>query len=62
MDDRAQGAFEYILLLAGVLLIVVFVIIILRNTIMTGTVRTQLNASINTWANLTNASNVNVTI
>jgi hypothetical protein len=58
LDDRAQGAFEYILLLAGVLLIVVLVIIILRNTVLTGTVGTQINSTLNTWANLTNVSNI----
>jgi len=58
LDERAQGAFEYILLLAGVLLIVVLVIIILRNTILTGTVSTQINESLKRWVNLTNASTV----
>jgi len=58
LDDRGQGAFEYILLLAGVLLIVVLVIIILRNTILTGTVNEQINESLNRWVNLTNASSV----
>ena len=58
LDDRAQGAFEYILLLAGVLLIVVLVIIILRNTIVTGTVGEQINETLAKWSNLTNASTI----
>ncbi|HLC47647.1 MAG TPA: class III signal peptide-containing protein [Candidatus Norongarragalinales archaeon] len=40
---RGQGAFEYILLLAGVLLIVVLAIIILRGTIGKGGTQTDLN-------------------
>ncbi len=34
MEDRGQGAFEYILLLAGILLIVILVIVILKSVIL----------------------------
>ncbi|MEK6843514.1 MAG: class III signal peptide-containing protein [Candidatus Micrarchaeota archaeon] len=48
MVKRGQGAFEYILLLAGVLLIVVLAIIILRGTIQgdTGTAKALCLAQI----------------
>ncbi len=51
MDDRAQGAFEYILLLAGTLLIVVVVILILRNSILPQ-VSSQLNDSVGNYHNV----------
>ncbi|MGB9576892.1 MAG: class III signal peptide-containing protein [Candidatus Micrarchaeia archaeon] len=41
MDEKAQGAFEYILMLAGILLIVVVIIMVVKSNILspaTGTV------------------------
>ncbi len=57
-DRKAQGAFEYILLLAGVLLIVVLAIIILRGSVLTtanAQIQNQINA-IGTENNLTIAA------
>ena len=51
MDDRAQGAFEYILILAGVLLIVVVVVLVLRDTILPQT-RAQLKESVGQYRNV----------
>ena len=58
MSRKAQGAFEYILLLAGVLLIVVLAIIILRGSVLT-TANAQIQAQTNaigTQNNLTIAA------
>jgi hypothetical protein len=33
LEDKAQGAFEYILLLAGILLIVVLVIVLMKGVL-----------------------------
>ena len=44
MDEKAQGAFEYILMLAGVLLVVIVVILVLRSQL--GSTGTTVNASI----------------
>lgn len=52
LDNRAQGAFEYILLLAGVLLLAVFITIILRSSVLPSS-STQLNTSIGAWQNST---------
>jgi len=43
MDEKAQGAFEYILMLAGVLLVVIVVILILRTQL--GGVGTNVNTT-----------------
>ena len=51
MDDDAQGAFEYILLLAGVLLIVVIAIVILRNSVLPSA-NEQLNQSTGNYRNV----------
>ncbi len=55
MDDRAQGALEYILLLAGVLLIVVIAVVILRNNVIPSA-NTQINQSIGNWRAVVNIS------
>lgn len=34
MNQKAQGAFEYVLLLAGIILIAVIAILILRNSVL----------------------------
>ncbi|MBU1196902.1 class III signal peptide-containing protein [Candidatus Micrarchaeota archaeon] len=53
-DRKAQGAFEYILLLAGVLLIVVLAIIILRGSVL-GSANNQITTGVETWKNNTAA-------
>lgn len=53
---KGQGAFEYILMLAGILLIVILIVLILQ-----GNVAGQNNAlgtQINKFGNLTTASNI----
>ncbi len=57
MDERGQGSFEYILLLAGVLLIVVLIIIMLHN-ISLAQAGAQINNTLSVWAKQTNASNI----
>ena len=56
MDEKAQGAFEYILLLAGVLLIVVLAIIILRGSVLNQG-NQQIVSNINQTLYRSNASN-----
>ena len=51
MDEKAQGAFEYILMLAGMLLVVIVVVLILRSQVSgagTGinTSRIQFNSTV----------------
>lgn|GEM_PF-2851252 len=53
LDDRGQGAFEYILLLAGVMLVAVLVIVVLKNTVLPSA-NDQLNKSVGTWKKLVN--------
>ena len=48
MDDRAQGAFEYVLLLAGIMLVAVLVIVLLKSAVLPST-NEQLNQSIGNW-------------
>ena len=63
MDEKAQGAFEYILLLAGVLLIVVLAIIILRGSVLNQG-NQQIVSNMNQSLYRTNASdtrNLNLT-
>lgn len=55
MDDRAQGALEYILLLAGVLLIVVIAVVILRNNVLPSA-NNQINSSLGNWRAVVNLS------
>jgi uncharacterized protein (UPF0333 family) len=52
MDEKAQGAFEYILLLAGILLIVILVVVILRTSVL-GQANSQIRSNVNAYANLT---------
>jgi len=54
MPSRGQGAFEYILLLAGVLLVVVLAIVILRGGVLS-TANNQIGASLNTYASASDA-------
>ena len=61
MDRKAQGAFEYILLLAGVLLIVILVIVILRSGIL-GAANNQISKNVNVWKGLTNCTQYNETM
>ncbi|MEK6924159.1 MAG: hypothetical protein AABW54_02890 [Candidatus Micrarchaeota archaeon] len=51
MDDSAQGAVEYTLLVAGVLLIVIAVVVMLRNTVLPSA-RDQLNDSLGSYRNV----------
>ena len=55
-ERRAQGAFEYILLLAGVLLIVVLAIIILRGSVL-GAANNQIQSGIGAVGNASSACN-----
>lgn len=48
MDDRAQGAFEYVLLLAGIMLVAVLVIVLLKSAVLPAT-NEQLNQSVGNW-------------
>ncbi len=48
MDDRAQGAFEYVLLLAGIMLVAVLVIVLLKTSVLPSA-NEQLNQSIGNW-------------
>ncbi len=54
-ERRAQGAFEYILLLAGVLLIVVLAIIILRGSVL-GSANNQLVSGANAASQQSNVT------
>ncbi len=47
-DERAQGAFEYVLLLAGIMLVAVLVIVVLKSAVLPST-NEQLNQSIGNW-------------
>lgn len=53
MNQRAQGAFEYVLLLAGIILIAVIAILILRQSVLP-TANAQLQASTVQYANSVN--------
>ncbi len=50
MKTRGQGAFEYILMLAGVLLIVILIVLILQSNI--GGINNNLGNTANTAANV----------
>ena len=54
MKNKGQGAFEYILMLAGVLLIVVLIILILQGNM--GGANTSLGKSQNLLSNMTDTS------
>lgn len=56
MEERAQGAFEYVLLLAGILLVAVIAILILRGNIFPSA-NNQIQQNINSFKNITNATN-----
>ena len=51
-DNRAQGAFEYVLLLAGVILVTVIAILILRGSVLPS-VNRQINNNIAGFQNTT---------
>jgi hypothetical protein len=53
---KAQGAFEYILMLAGILLVVILIVLILNGTVKTANNGITTNA--NTYSNLTNVSSL----
>lgn len=55
MDNKAQGSFEYIMLVAGVILLVALTYQIIRGGAIIGGEQ-QLNHSYNNWANATNTS------
>ena len=57
MNNRAQGAFEYVLLLAGVILVAVIAILILRGNVLPS-INNQIN---NNLAGFQNSTNFNVT-
>ncbi|MBI5636152.1 class III signal peptide-containing protein [Candidatus Micrarchaeota archaeon] len=59
MDDRGQGAFEYVLLIAGVLLIVILVVLILRGNVL-GSAKTQIDYGIGNYTNVVDYSNQTV--
>lgn len=61
MDEKAQGAFEYLLLLAGILLIVILVVVILRGSGL-NQANQEIQQNIRTLGNLTNCTNYNATI
>ncbi len=52
MDDKAQGALEYILMLGGVLVIVVMAILMLQGAGQQG--QTAINGQFNTYNNVLN--------
>lgn len=52
MDNRAQGAFEYVLLLAGVILVAVIAILILRGNVLPS-VNNQINSNLQGFNNVT---------
>ncbi|MBI3588495.1 hypothetical protein HY995_05315 [Candidatus Micrarchaeota archaeon] len=52
MEEKSQGAFEYVLLLAGILLVVVMAIVILRSSVITGA-QEQVNSSVGAYRNAT---------
>ncbi len=60
MEQKAQGAFEYLLLLGGVLLIAVLVVLILRGGVFSQAKHT-IDVNTNAWVNLTNTSNCTLT-
>jgi uncharacterized protein (UPF0333 family) len=60
MDNKAQGAFEYVLLLAGILLIVILVIVILRSSVL-NQANAQIRQNTNTIQQLTNCTQINST-
>ncbi len=55
MEERAQGAFEYVLLLAGILLVAVIAILILRGSVFPSA-NGQIQSNINSYINRTNAT------
>ncbi|MEW5955573.1 MAG: class III signal peptide-containing protein [Candidatus Micrarchaeota archaeon] len=58
MDEKAQGAFEYILLLAAVLLIVVLSILILKGDVLRPSQET-VRENVGAFSNATNCSALN---
>jgi uncharacterized protein (UPF0333 family) len=55
MEEKAQGAFEYVLLLAGILLVAVIAILILRGNIFPSANNTLQN-NLKIFTNVSNAS------
>ncbi len=53
MNQKAQGAFEYVLLLAGIILIAVIAILILRNSVLPSA-NAQLQSSTGQYTNEVN--------
>jgi len=58
MDEKAQGAFEYLLLLAAVLLIVVLTILILKGDVLRPSQET-VTENMGAYSNFTNCSELN---
>lgn len=58
MDEKAQGAFEYILMLGGILLIVVVIIIIIKSNVLTPATGT-VEQSTGQYQQSTNCSDLN---
>lgn len=56
MDDKGQGAFEYVLLIAGVLLIVILVVLILRGNVL-GSATQQIEYGVGNYSDVVNYSN-----
>ncbi len=50
-EEKAQGAFEYIMLVAGVLLVVVLAIVVLRSSVLPGA-GAQLGQGVSEWRKL----------
>lgn len=55
-NRKAQGAFEYILMLAGIIMIVVMIVLILQSNI--GNSSANLNQSMTVYNNFTNVSRI----
>ncbi len=53
--QRSQGAFEYVLLLAGIILIAVLAILILRGSVLP-TINNQVSNNTHAWDNVTNVN------
>ncbi len=53
--ERSQGAFEYVLLLAGIILAAVIAVLILRGSVLP-TINRQVSNNSNAWQNVTRAN------
>lgn len=58
MDNKAQGAFEYILMLGGILLVVVIVILIVKSNVLAPATNT-VEQTTNQYVSSTNCTGLN---